>query len=106
MASDSLSQIVIGKLDKNNFQAWKLMMFFGIVKVLNNAMEPVKQKKKKVDIHFQVEADPDVREIGVGQHAKPTLLSFKMKERKIWTYGWMVVFIHQIQPPLNLHPLG
>lgn len=32
-------------------------MLFGTVKAQNNAMEPVKQKKKKVDIHFQVEAD-------------------------------------------------
>ena len=60
------------------------MMLFGIVKAQNNAMEPVKEKKKSTML-------PVVREIGLGQHAKPTLLSFKMKERKIWTYGWMVV---------------
>ena len=35
----------------------EFMMLFGIVKVQNNAMQPVKPKKKKVDVHFQVEAD-------------------------------------------------
>ena len=74
----------------------EFMVLFGIVKAQNNAMELVKQKKKKLDIHFQVEADyaPCCKRIGLGKHAKSTLLSFEIKERKIWTYGWMVVFTH------------
>ena len=36
---------------------WEFMMLFGIVKAQDNAMQLVKPKKKKVDIHIQVEVD-------------------------------------------------
>ena len=81
----------------------EFMMLFGIVKVQNNAMQPVKPKKKKVDIHFQVEADyaPCCKRNWSRPACKARII--EMKETKIWTYGWMVVSTHQIQPPLNLH---
>ena len=70
----------------------EFMMLFGIVKAQNNAMEPVKQKKKKVDIHFQEKANyaPYCRRIWSRPACKAHIIELQNEGKKnmdLWLDG-------------------
>ena len=64
-------------------------MFTNIIAIEKYNRSYDTKKKKKVEIHFQVEAEYAhvAREIGICKHAKRTLHNLEMKERQILTCG-------------------